>query len=83
MGDSERYIGGEVAVNIDGGLRAKGHPIGAAGSSMAYEIVTQSRDWKMKCYLYLYCYPHPRENVDNEIPVLRHAAREADWLLPP
>ncbi len=36
-------IGGEVAVNVDGGLKAKGHPIGATGVSMAYEIVTQLR----------------------------------------
>jgi acetyl-CoA C-acetyltransferase len=37
------YVGGEVAVNVDGGLKAKGHPIGATGVSMAYEIVTQLR----------------------------------------
>jgi acetyl-CoA C-acetyltransferase len=37
------YIGGDVAVNVDGGLKAKGHPIGATGVSMAYEIVTQLR----------------------------------------
>ena len=37
------YIGGEVAVNVDGGLKAKGHPIGATGVSMACEIVTQLR----------------------------------------
>ena len=36
-------IGGDVAVNVDGGLKAKGHPIGATGVSMAYEIVTQLR----------------------------------------
>jgi acetyl-CoA C-acetyltransferase len=36
-------IGGQVAVNVDGGLKAKGHPIGATGVSMAYEIVTQLR----------------------------------------
>jgi acetyl-CoA C-acetyltransferase len=37
------YIGGTVAVNVDGGLKAKGHPIGATGVSMAYEIVSQLR----------------------------------------
>ncbi|MEW6071053.1 MAG: thiolase domain-containing protein [Planctomycetota bacterium] len=37
------YIGGPVAVNVDGGLKAKGHPIGATGVSMAYEIVHQLR----------------------------------------
>lgn len=37
------YIGGDVAVNVDGGLKAKGHPIGATGVSMAVEIVKQLR----------------------------------------
>ncbi len=37
------YIGGQTAVNVDGGLKAKGHPIGATGVSMAYEIVSQLR----------------------------------------
>jgi acetyl-CoA acetyltransferase len=32
-----------VAVNVDGGLKAKGHPIGATGVSMAYEICRQLR----------------------------------------
>jgi len=41
--DRQSYIGGEVAVNVDGGLKAKGHPIGATGVSMAYEIVRQLR----------------------------------------
>jgi len=41
--EKRSYIGGDVAVNIDGGLKAKGHPIGATGVSMAYEIVTQLR----------------------------------------
>ncbi len=35
--------GGGVAVNVDGGLKAKGHPIGATGVSMAYEICRQLR----------------------------------------
>ncbi len=38
------YIGGGgVAVNVDGGLKAKGHPIGATGVSMAHEMVLQLR----------------------------------------
>jgi acetyl-CoA C-acetyltransferase len=37
------YIGGDVAVNVDGGLKAKGHPIGATGVSMAHEVVLQLR----------------------------------------
>ena len=41
--EKHSYIGGDVAVNVDGGLKAKGHPIGATGVSMAYEIVTQLR----------------------------------------
>jgi acetyl-CoA C-acetyltransferase len=36
-------VGGAVAVNVDGGLKAKGHPVGATGVSMAYEIVRQLR----------------------------------------
>jgi acetyl-CoA C-acetyltransferase len=43
IADRRSYIGGDVAVNVDGGLKAKGHPIGATGTSMAYEIVTQLR----------------------------------------
>jgi len=39
----ESYIGGSMPVNVDGGLKAKGHPIGATGVSMAYEIVRQLR----------------------------------------
>jgi acetyl-CoA acetyltransferase len=43
IADKRAYIGGEVAVNVDGGLKAKGHPIGATGVSMSYEIVKQLR----------------------------------------
>jgi len=40
----ETYIGGSgPAVNTDGGLKAKGHPIGATGVSMTVEIVKQLR----------------------------------------
>lgn len=42
--EKRAYIGGgATAVNVDGGLKAKGHPIGATGVSMAYEIVRQLR----------------------------------------
>lgn len=38
------YIGsGAPAVNVDGGLKAKGHPIGATGVSMTCEVVKQLR----------------------------------------
>jgi acetyl-CoA C-acetyltransferase len=43
ISDRHSYIGGEVAVNVDGGLKAKGHPIGATGVSMTYEIAKQLR----------------------------------------
>ena len=36
-------LGGRLPVNPDGGLKAKGHPIGASGASQAYEAFTQLR----------------------------------------
>ncbi len=36
-------IGGTIPVNVDGGLKAKGHPIGATGCSMIYELTKQLR----------------------------------------
>jgi len=42
--EKRSYVGGGgTAVNVDGGLKAKGHPIGATGVSMAVEIVKQLR----------------------------------------
>jgi len=44
IGERKAYIGsGKTAVNVDGGLKAKGHPIGATGVSMTYEIAKQLR----------------------------------------
>ena len=43
ISDKQAYIGGSTPVNVDGGLKAKGHPIGAPGVSLAYEIVNQLR----------------------------------------
>jgi len=43
IAEKQSYIGGTTPVNIDGGLKAKGHPIGATGVSMAYEIIRQLR----------------------------------------
>jgi acetyl-CoA C-acetyltransferase len=37
------YVGGEIPVNVDGGLKSKGHPLGATGVSMAVEITKQLR----------------------------------------
>jgi len=39
----EADIGGQVAINPSGGLKAKGHPIGATGASQVYEIIKQMR----------------------------------------
>jgi acetyl-CoA C-acetyltransferase len=41
--DKETYLEGRIPVNIDGGLKAKGHPIGATGVAMSAEIVKQLR----------------------------------------
>jgi len=35
--------GGEIPINTSGGLVSKGHPVGATGLSMTYELVTQLR----------------------------------------
>ena len=39
--EEQTYIGGLIPVNIDGGLKAKGHPLGATGISMVYEATRQ------------------------------------------
>jgi acetyl-CoA C-acetyltransferase len=44
IADRQAYVGGKVAVNVDGGLKSKGHPIGATGVSMTVEIAKQLRD---------------------------------------
>lgn len=36
-------LGGRVPVNLSGGLVSKGHPVGATGLSMIYELVAQLR----------------------------------------
>ena len=41
--EGETELGGRIPVNLDGGLKAKGHPIGATGVSMAVEITRQLR----------------------------------------
>ncbi len=49
-GESWRYVlegytelNGELPVNTSGGLKSKGHPIGATGVAQAYEVVLQMR----------------------------------------
>ena len=41
--DGQTEIGGKIPVNMDGGLKAKGHPIGTTGCSMIYELTKQLR----------------------------------------
>jgi acetyl-CoA C-acetyltransferase len=42
--EGQTEIGGKIPVNMDGGLKAKGHPIGATGCSMIYELTRQLRE---------------------------------------
>jgi len=44
IAEGQTYAGGKVAVNIDGGLKAKGHPLGATGLGMVYELTKQLRE---------------------------------------
>jgi acetyl-CoA C-acetyltransferase/acetyl-CoA acyltransferase len=41
--NGETEIGGKIPINISGGLKSKGHPIGATGASQVHEIVCQLR----------------------------------------
>ncbi|MCX8191641.1 MAG: thiolase domain-containing protein, partial [Nitrososphaerales archaeon] len=41
--EGEVEVGGRIPVNTDGGLKAKGHPVGATGVAMIHEIVKQLR----------------------------------------
>jgi acetyl-CoA C-acetyltransferase len=43
VAEGRSRLEGDTPTNVDGGLKAKGHPIGATGVSMAYEIVQQLR----------------------------------------
>ncbi len=37
----ETHLGGRLPVNTSGGLKAKGHPVGATGTAQAYEMYLQ------------------------------------------
>ncbi|MEM3627248.1 MAG: thiolase domain-containing protein [Candidatus Bathyarchaeia archaeon] len=37
----ETKLGGSIPVNTSGGLKAKGHPVGATGTAQAYEVYLQ------------------------------------------
>jgi acetyl-CoA acetyltransferase len=39
----ESALGGRLPINLSGGLVSKGHPVGATGLSMIYELTTQLR----------------------------------------
>ncbi len=41
--EGQTYLGGKIPVNIDGGLLAKGHPVGATGASQIRTLVKQLR----------------------------------------
>ncbi len=41
--NGETEIGGRIPINTSGGLKAKGHPVGATGVSQVYELVRQLR----------------------------------------
>jgi acetyl-CoA acetyltransferase len=41
--DGHARIGGRVPFNTDGGLLARGHPLGATGIAEIYELVRQLR----------------------------------------
>lgn len=50
VGESGKFVesgatmlGGSIPVNVSGGLVSKGHPIGATGLSMVYEVCLQLR----------------------------------------
>jgi acetyl-CoA C-acetyltransferase len=42
--EGQTEIGGRIPVNMDGGLKAKGHPIGTTGCSMIYELTKQLKE---------------------------------------
>jgi acetyl-CoA C-acetyltransferase len=39
----ETALGGSLPINVSGGLKGRGHPVGATGIAQAHEIVTQLR----------------------------------------
>lgn len=42
--DGESMLNGRLSINTDGGLKSKGHPIGASGTGMIVEIFKQLRE---------------------------------------
>ena len=48
--ERKTYFDGEIPTNLSGGLKARGHPVGATGAYQLCEISRQLRgDWEGKC----------------------------------
>jgi acetyl-CoA C-acetyltransferase/acetyl-CoA acyltransferase len=43
VAEGKTALNGSIPINLSGGLKAKGHPIGATGAAQVYEIVKQLR----------------------------------------
>ncbi len=41
VAEGQTYVGGKIPVNTSGGLKAKGHPVGATGTGQIYDIYKQ------------------------------------------
>jgi acetyl-CoA C-acetyltransferase len=61
--EGQTEIGGKIPVNVDGGLKAKGHPLGATGCSMIYELTKQLRGERGKSQVPLKDYTALAHNV--------------------
>jgi acetyl-CoA C-acetyltransferase len=61
--EGQTEIGGKIPVNVDGGLKAKGHPLGATGCSMIYELTKQLRAERGKTQVPLKNYTALAHNV--------------------
>ncbi len=46
--EGKTRLGGSIPVNTSGGLKSKGHPVGATGTAQAYEIYLQLTDQAQK-----------------------------------
>jgi acetyl-CoA C-acetyltransferase len=42
--EGKTSMDGDIPINTDGGLKAKGHPVGATGAAMVYEVFKQLRE---------------------------------------
>jgi acetyl-CoA C-acetyltransferase len=58
----ETEIGGKLPVNVSGGLKAKGHPVGSSGTGQAYEVFVQMKGLA-----------HPSRSVNQPKTALTHS----------